>query len=499
MSRFSEVVTAGNARTADGPPSDVTVGIDFGTSSCKVAFREFGGQRSTLLPSPRGHLLWPCVVRVRGRRLYFDRADDDEGNPADGSAIRWLKMLLAEDWGAERDEHRSDMRYEIGRTGCSVQCLTTLLLAHVVKHARRRVSEYFATQGRAMPHLTFNMGAPLETFGPGSAAAEGEPAGDEDGHRVASDGFLQALYWAEKLADDLPGLDGWSVADARDAFDAVRRMHPSVPAEAGRNVFVVPETHAVVTGAVLARRRLESGQYAIVDIGAGTTDVAVFSYHAAARKEGRWAVTYLADAVKHEASTQADWCIGELIWERMYRAGLKPPHDPERLELARRAKEQSGGKASATIGGELRLSANDIRDCVSELSRRLFKHYRKTLIDAVRLKTKAGLREPFHLLLLGGGSRFAPFRQEFVGVPPSDGYPQFRPIDTWISLRDHLRVLVGSQTSEVPEADYELYSLVHGLTTHIVRLPAFWLPGDVDDLPPPPPADRSPYLRNDDT
>jgi hypothetical protein len=507
--------------TAPGPrpsqqgtvaPLDVTVGIDFGTSSAKLAFREFGGRRSVLVPTGRRTLQWPCVIVVRDGRLHF--ADEPAAAAAAGPAatIRWLKMLLAEEYGAERDGYREQMRAAVNASGCSVPCLAALFLAYLMRRAGDRARSHFGHGGGPEVHLTYNVGAPLETF------ADADAAGKGGAGAAVSDGFLLVSCWAERLTSAIPAAaddgTGWPVDEARSAFERVRTALPAVPPD--RTVFVVPETHAVVTGAVLAHGRLESGNYVAVDIGAGTTDVAVFLYNSLARRDGRWAVTYLADAVRHEASTQADRCVAELIRERMQDAGVTPPPDAAVMELARRAKERGGGREPVMVEAAgtaappadgrpaIRLTPDDFRQCVAELTSRLFHHYRKHVIRALGGKTKDGLERPFRLILLGGGSRFAPFRDQFLGVLPDPNHPRMRPEETWVSLRDHLQVLAGGGTDgggrleDLPQRDYQLFSLVHGLTTHIVRLPGFWRPGDVDQMEPPPAADRTPYTRMDD-
>jgi hypothetical protein len=486
MSRFNNNLTNASHAPTDSP-TDVTVGIDFGTSALKVAFREFEGRRSILISSPQGEALWPAVVQISEGAFSFARSDEKNV-----PTVRWLKMLLAEEGGAAKEEFRRDMRRTIGELGITIQCLATLLLAHVIKQARTQINEFFARQNRAAPHLTFNMGAPLETFSAYDSAGVG-------GSPVASSGFLEALYWAEKLSDQAPATKAWAIADARNAFETIKHRYAKIPSAAARTVFIVPETHAVVTGAVLSRRRLDPGQYVVVDIGAGTTDVAVFTYNDLARRAGKWAVTYLADSIKHEASTHADLQISELIRERMYNDDVRPPDDASLLQLAREAKEKTHGRKDIVVAGKFRLTAGDFRQCVDELCHRLFRHYRKTVVSSICNKTKNGHKEGFHLLLLGGGSRFRPFRDQFVGVHPNPLYDRLKPNEIWVSVRDHLVVLAGDRLREIAEQDFDLFLLVHGLTTHIVRLPEFWLPNEVDDMPPLPATDLSPYLREDDT
>jgi hypothetical protein len=137
---------------------------------------------------------------------------------------------------------------------------------------------------------------------------------------------------------------------------------------------------------------------------------------------------------------------------------------------------------------------------VAELCRRLFKHYRDTVVTAITNKTKFGLRDKFYLLILGGGSQFRPFREQFVGVAPSPIYPQFKSEEIWGSLIDRLKVVAADGTiRDSDREDYTMFSLVHGLTTHIVRLANFWTPVEVEDMPRPPPADVAPFVRDDDT
>src|SRR5687768_10594340 len=121
MSRFTTEPASSRkpgAPPADTTPIDVTGGIDFGTCAAEQAFREFGGRQSILVPSPSGSMQWPSLVQVRDDRLHF--ADEKGGSFL---TIRWLKMLLAEEYGAERDGYRDQMRAWVAGTGCSVSCM----------------------------------------------------------------------------------------------------------------------------------------------------------------------------------------------------------------------------------------------------------------------------------------------------------------------------------------------------------------------------------------
>lgn len=465
-------------------PSEATVGFDFGTSSTKVAFRDFGGLQSILVPPAADRLVWPSVVAVQDESLLFgtEAAEADQTR-----VIRWLKMLLAADEDGVDNVYREEVQRAKRYSGCSVSCLATLYLANLIARVTTQITSYSARRGLPTPELTINMGAPLETFG------HGQDSG-------ASHRFEQALFLAREIAPQVPATVGWSLKLAKAAFDRVVAEHPVLPPLKSRSTFVVPETHAAVTGAIIDRHRLAAGNYVVVDIGAGTTDVAVFSYSDVVRKERRWAVTYLADAVKEEASVQADRCVSELIWEAMMRAGRRPPHDTEMLEMARQAKEESKSVDPVTVAGDFHITRRQINESVSELKRRLFDHYKRTVITALKDKTKYGLQQPFSLLMLGGGSRFGPLHGQFVNHLPSPMHSALQPNELWGSLRDRMRLLNSDGTLRdlsQPDGD-RMFSLVHGLTTHVVRLPDFWTPGEVENFPPPPPADLLPYVRNDD-
>jgi len=67
----ADIATESATGSASATALDVTIGIDFGTSSAKMAFRELGNRNSILIPAPDGRYFWPTQVHLCDGCFYF--------------------------------------------------------------------------------------------------------------------------------------------------------------------------------------------------------------------------------------------------------------------------------------------------------------------------------------------------------------------------------------------------------------------------------------------
>jgi len=70
---------------------------------------------------------------------------------------------------------------------------------------------------------------------------------------------------------------GISCEEAENILDVELANNPTLPNDEVRQTFLIPETHAAMVG-YMNSGKAEPGLFAAVDVGAGTTDVAIFRY-----------------------------------------------------------------------------------------------------------------------------------------------------------------------------------------------------------------------------
>ena len=247
----------------------VTIGLDFGTSSSKCMFREEGEGRPFRIvgydnsKQPWGHVLYPSTVSCKNGILRFGHLAEE----ADGlGVIRSFKMCLrclSKEPGGESAAAGGTcsrcLRERPGFLGfgdveLSAEDISTLYLAVVLNHAIDRIRRVF---GDAEPlRVLVNSAGPLdqlESFG----------ALGECFHRV--------VFFAINLAGRAK--EKWELDAAIEALNQVRQL--DVPPRDQSPTVVVPESHAAITGYIRLPQS-QKGLYGVVDVGAGTTDVAFF-------------------------------------------------------------------------------------------------------------------------------------------------------------------------------------------------------------------------------
>ncbi len=263
---------------------DVVIGLDFGTSSAKVALQtpyKLGGQVTFVdfgpLAHPSARHLLPVALHVSvDGSLSLER-------PADHLETRGhLKLeLLA------RDGQRSPRREQEGSAWAAA------FLALTLRAARRHLIE---TQWEAYGHdklrWSFNLGIPSAGY-------------DDDAIRER---FLLVARagWSLSLRGTAPTL-----ATATAAVE-----HAASGLGGGEDIDVIPEVAAEVVGYARSRRRRD-GLHVVLDIGASTLDVCSFSLHS---KHGDDVYSLLTADVQ---------LLGllELHSRRMEAAGGIPPFD----------------------------------------------------------------------------------------------------------------------------------------------------------------------------
>jgi hypothetical protein len=272
LSRLSSIQPPPSPRR----PVPITLGIDLGTSSTKVVWREvdsdrahplcFGGRENIL-----DDYLLPTVVAFDGSHLaagtdtqnFLDAnpraekfsnfkmclacvsSEKSECNPERCSLSQWRPLLAKSRSG---DPIPSDM---------AVEAVCALHLGKVISLSKKIVQDKLRSRGVDAPiRWTINMAAPVEHMGEKSVLDAFE--------RVLKAGELMEPIFSEESGPR-------EFYDLLDCYEDARTLS----AKRDQDCFVYPEIAAEVASMYLSRSARD-GLYAFLDVGAGTLDASIF-------------------------------------------------------------------------------------------------------------------------------------------------------------------------------------------------------------------------------
>jgi len=426
-----------------------TIGLDFGTSSTKCCFREErDGEPYTLVAHDtlgRGtnRLLLPTSVALVNGRLLFGHRAETAGS---GRIIHSFKTcLLCQARTASHQLLRLDDPdacprcrtarpgwFRLGGQDVSAEDLAILYLAVVLKECRNRLFAILNADASTV-RININAAAPLDQLG---------EFGDLE------ECFQRCVYYAWLLTGQAQ--DEWPLRDALSAIENIRRTSLLSVEQSPTRVF--PETHAAMT-AYIMHPLSESGLYGLVDIGAGTTDVAFF-----------W-------LQKNEAQTKA--------W--YYAAGSRRV-GMDNIDMALR-------RLLEPCDGNLRAARESLAPGVILASHRLFqpilsqvdKHQACILREAMQVDPRdwawrKNRKALYKLFLVGGGSAFEPMHEMLSKGSPIATYWREEPSrlaipsTTRVALPDGT-VVPFSRTSE--NSSGHLLILAYGLASPRPDIPRY--------------------------
>jgi hypothetical protein len=255
------------------------VGLDFGTSATKVMFSQARrrGVRPVLFEHGLNHVppyCLPSLVAIdKNKQLLFgtEAARILSGKPWD-HGIRRLKVLVAGEQDPrfrDSETHESFQQYVEQNWGAEValepRLLTALYLAYVMHAVRLKLTRLQEYRNQDLD-FHFNICVPI----------------DYVENNAVRPCFEEVLAWAELIERQWPNA-AWDAEQVAQVADLRRLADYGRDTKGGfgrqdqeARVFAVPEAVAEVASYLVSLRRRE-GIHAIIDLGAGTTDVSIFN------------------------------------------------------------------------------------------------------------------------------------------------------------------------------------------------------------------------------
>ena len=377
----------------------INVGIDFGTSFTKVAFRDYGDSKTYLLTFHEGGkglppFYIPSTVEIRDGRLFFawQALHPKETN------FSSFKICLA----CQEKTRLTGGPCRINLKGDAAPCftlesgphplhitpfeLTVSFLSYVIGIAKERVQKKYGD--RYDLSITYNMCAPIDQY-----------------ETVLSKEFEKALFLAERIAGFENG------QDLIRALELIRReivLWPVLPGEDTRTTFIIPETYAAIISYVNSRIA-EEGLYGVVDIGSGTTDVAFF----------RLGISPTKSVTFYEAKTGfigVDDLVSGIIQESTgktnktgspLRGSAGAEYHCVRTSLIDFPIGEERDLTYFLDGIEHRVDKTRLCGLADSVGGKVFEHYRSTWSQAYKKEKSASRWKQFTVFTLGGGCRIS--------------------------------------------------------------------------------------------
>ncbi|HWR34386.1 MAG TPA: hypothetical protein VN622_00775 [Clostridia bacterium] len=448
----------------------VVIGLDFGTSGTKVVVRDLGPNiarpflfEQKLTDGPA--YILPSVVFVRNERLYFGHIPAGGGSPS--STFRSFKICLVCEAGkisCRGCENGNGILtrgiFRLPSEGAEVEVTATQLVAGFLAHAigvvKRSLQEQFGPNTRIDSWI--NMGAPV----------------DHEEDSSLRDEFIRALYIGERIRSSIH--QGIGLREFLAIYQSAAQE--TVPPPEERTVFVHPET-AVGLMSFIRSPQARDGLYALVDVGAGTTDISFCRItRPVVTDAGSWnsdisdVMAFYGASTTTIGSDEIDRTIAALLSEK-----TKTASSSALILKAKQLKETATPSATITCscaGKQITIQPAELRKQVREPIDTMLSTYKKT-------NYKAFLKEPiqsrwrsYSIFLLGGGSRFNPVHEAFAKSRPSH-------VNESIGV-ERLSCPADLDCAKEVKAQFDIIAIAYGLSFPPLDFPRIFRPREVEPL-----------------
>ena len=379
-------------------PTFVVIGLDFGTSGTKVVVRlldkgrpaaavDFGTDQAGF-----SRFSFPSTIALDGSRFVFGTEAEKHH---DGPVFRSLKRTLIGGNGDVRRARPAEPLPLPRDLAAHPHFLVAVYLAEVLRRVRKLAAKEYGPDAMFL----YNLDIPVSQL-------DGGPV--QRGFQTALDAAVDFAETEDVSLDDYPVLwERW--------LEVLGRATTGLADRAVKRWELVPESSAVVKGAeaALASVLPDSRRYtAIVDIGAGTTDVGWFRW--VTREEGDHVYFYSAKTCLVGCDDVDDGLLDTLA---------VPDDDRPRLfPMVREAKpELADGRSVHMEAGYRTLSHDDLAQAVDEVAGRCFEGYGLSFGTAYEKEKNTARWENIRVILVGGGSQLAGFGGQFGRHPRQFG------------------------------------------------------------------------------
>jgi hypothetical protein len=425
------------------------VGVDFGTSTTKVAFQQVGGGVRQVRALSFGHKLphYPeyCIPSVaafdnQGQFLLGPDAARFLTDKPSTDGLRFLKLVLAGQYDRlfldpfvnELFMSNLHRRYP-SSTGISIDHVVVSFLATTLHKIRSVLKSRYPNQEL---ELAFNVCAPIDHI-------ENNPL------KSQFDRILQAAELLESNLD-ATGTETDLLERSCVAYAAAQQQKPSTE----RRVFLIPESVGAIAS-YLASLQVRNGTHAVYDFGAGTTDVSIFEISNVGKGDP---FTYWRSARNLPRGAQR---IERLVAD--FLNAQSPSNRLSDIEVSR-----------AVV--DLQKQPNVLREKVRSELTDLWKDCHVAWREAYgRLKTQSEWeREKVQVFVCGGGSGLPLIKEIFA----QSWMPNWGPYPT--------RDLPGPDVYDADNANapFRRLCVAYGLTTPQPQLGEYVLPRDCPDHTP---------------
>jgi hypothetical protein len=384
----------------------VYVGIDFGTSGTKVVFRDQLEKERTPYALDFGtnihgfsRFCFPSSLAIDSDDLIL--GTEAEMAPPPAVVLRSAKMFLL------THHPRKDGRFEEAlRTACGdsaapsapYEFAATMLIAEVLRRTQRALEQVYPGID-SDSEINWSIDVPVDHTEPAEAR---EP-------------FRRALECALLLRNRVhprmrveDAVRGWS-----EALDTIAAS-PAVE-ESERRTHVVPEAVAILEGIRDFAPAEWDRNYAVIDIGAGTTDIGIFRVTPLPGNDG---IPFFA------ASTRTVGCddVDRELCERIGAGGSRDRNLFARVREAKTMLAPGGDVPVQTAGGSARLTYGDLEHAVAHLAPALRGHIQSCFGQAYSLDKHQDRWRNLSTIVVGGGALIEPMRQIFGEQLPNRSF-----------------------------------------------------------------------------
>lgn len=455
----------------------VIVGLDFGTSSTKVLYRDLEkGVSGEAYPINFNHgiaeysnFVLPSIVTLNNDRLYFGRDPLSNLN-----TFLSLKRCM----GCQGGKFQYiDCPYYKDRNKCiyietkqigsiPVKFLCALYLAYVLEETNKVIQCRYGSKYDVK--VLYNMGIPVDHFE------------NDDCKKL----FEETLRVAERLMGHVGQGMLWD-----DAYQMTLRefQNINIVSQSENKITILKETFAPIFSVILHPSYESGDKHAIIDVGAGTTDIVFFELP---EREKMGGIPRLFTLHPRAYSIGCDDIDQGIFKEFKKLNNIPDKWNPflHAIRLAKHYAEQNNVFKVRMENNNYSIPIELYNKVTKAIADKIYEYYRATAWNAYQKRKRVKLWEELTLFRIGGGNKIRCIRKRLEEPLPLGYEKNIKLTLRDLPLPDDLKIDSGKGELWVRD-NYGFFSIAYGLTLYPQRWPKI-IPSDkVRPLPPKPRVD----------